>query len=173
MKYPGIPYLLFVLLNVYQINILSQTHNIQNITAPPNASNFAYPQSVFVDSYNGHIWVTDFDNNRVLRFDVSTLNAIDELKSPGVINGYFLSQNYPNPFNSGTQIVFYTSTSGNAQVEVFNIIGQKIASLFNSSVTADRIYTITFDGRDLPSGIYIYSLRTQNGSEIKKMCLLK
>lgn len=151
----------------------AQTENIQNILAPPTASNFAYPQSVFVDSHSGHIWVTDFSNNRVLRFDVSTLTSLDELQSSSSPSDYFLGQNYPNPFNPSTQIMFSTKTTGNASLEVYNLLGQRVATLFNEIATANTLYSMQFNAENLASGVYLYSLRTPNGIEVKKMCLLK
>jgi hypothetical protein len=141
--------------------------------AQTTANNFAYPQSIFVDSYNGHLWVTDFDHNRVLRFDVSTLTSMNDSQSPSILQNYFLGQNYPNPFNSETQIIFAAKTPGEVLLEVYNILGQKITTLFNEIVSANTTYSVSFDAENLPSGIYLYSLRTENGSDVKKMCLLK
>jgi DNA-binding beta-propeller fold protein YncE len=168
MKYPRIRFISLLLFFYCAVSFPQS-----KVVLPPTASNFAYPQSVFIDSYSGHIWVTDFDNNRVLRFDVSTLTGIDDLESPSVISDYFLGQNYPNPFNAGTQIIFSTKNSDEVLLEVYNILGQKIITLFNDVATAGTIYSIPFEAKDLPSGIYLYSIRTTMGSEVKKMCLLK
>ncbi len=153
--------------------IYSQSNLVQNITAAPSASNFTYPQSVFVDSPNGNIWVTDFDNNRVLRFDVSSLTDAIELHTSSLPTQYSLGQNFPNPFNSMTQIKFSTNLSGNVELVVYNILGKKVATLFNNNVTANTVYLITFDAKLLSSGIYFYSLITEQGSSVKRMCLLK
>ena len=59
-----------VLFGMYYVALYAQSKNDEVIKVPPTANNFAYPQSVFVDSPHGNIWVTDFSNNRVLRFDV-------------------------------------------------------------------------------------------------------
>jgi len=168
MKYTRIRFISLILF-FYSAAFFTQS----KVTLPPTANNFAYPQSIFVDSHSGHIWVTDFDNHRVLRFDVSTLTGIDDSESPSGLSDYFLGQNYPNPFNAGTQIIFSTKNTDEVSVEVYNILGQKIVTLFNEIATAGTIYTIPFEGKDLPSGIYLYSIRTTSGSEVKKMCLLK
>ena len=162
-----------LLLAVYQVATYSQTNIKNNINDPPTAKNFAYPQSIFIDSPNEHIWITDFSNNRILRFDVSSLTT--DIESNGTLSpsNYFLGQNYPNPFNSSTQIMFSTKSTGVVSLEVYNILGQKIITLFNKVTTANTVYSIAFDAINLPSGIYLYSLRTVDGTDVKKMCLLK
>ncbi len=173
MNYCRIRCFFLVLLGTYYVTAYAQTNNVRNTIDPPTASSFAYPQSMFVDSYSGHIWVTDFSNNRVLRFDVSTLTTIDESNTSSVLSGYFLSQNYPNPFNSSTQITFSNNSTGVLLLEVYNLLGQKVFTLFNQVANANTMYSITFDAKNLPSGIYMYSIRSATGIEVKKMCLLK
>ena len=162
-----------LLLVTYHVVTYSQTNVAHKITAPPTANNFAYPQSVFVDSPNGHIWITDFSNHRVLRFDVSSLTTVGESNTSPPPSYYFLGQNYPNPFNSITQITFSTKTTGAFGLTVYNLLGQKISTLFDEVAEANTLYSIGFDAKTLPSGIYLYSLRTANGNEVKRMYLLK
>jgi len=94
----------------------------------------------------------------------------EKLHSP---QDFFLNQNYPNPFNGSTQITFSTRLTGDVILSVYNLLGQKIITLFDDIATANTIYSITFDAKNLPSGIYLYSLRTIGGNEVKRMCLLK
>ena len=141
--------------------------------AAPGTSNFAYPQSLFVDSKAGHIWVTDFDNNRVLRFDVSALTDVKDKIENSAPTGFYLGQNYPNPFNPTTNISFSSKYSGKASLIVYNLLGQKVAVLFNETIHSGTVYSVTFNAKNLPGGIYMYALTTPFGSEIKKMCLLK
>ena len=167
-------YSLFIILfEMLQVFIFPQNNSKTNMAVPPNSSNFTYPQSVFVDTPNGHIWITDFDNHRVLRFDVSSLMSVNESEKIPSPQSFFLSQNYPNPFNGETQITFSTKLAGEAVLSVYNLLGQKVITLFDDIATANTRYSITFDSKNLPSGIYLYSLRTQNGIEVKRMCLLK
>jgi DNA-binding beta-propeller fold protein YncE len=160
-----------LLLATYHVTTYSQTNIAHNVTA--TASSFAYPQSVFVDSPNGHIWVTDFDNHRVLRFDVSTLTTAEKTFTSFFPGEYFLAQNYPNPFNPITQISFFVRNTTHASLTVYNLLGQKVATLFNEVAAANTVYSFSFDAKNLPSGIYLYSLRSSNGHEVKRMCLLK
>ncbi|MEO8232337.1 MAG: T9SS type A sorting domain-containing protein [Ignavibacteriota bacterium] len=153
--------------------VKAQSNYTQNVLDSPTASNFAYPQSVFVDSHSGNIWITDFSNSRVLRFDVSTLTSIDQLQYLSSPSDFFLGQNYPNPFNPITHIIFSTKTRGDVSLEVYDLLGQKVATLFDEITTSNTVYSIQFDAKKLSSGIYLYALRTSNGIEVKKMCLLK
>lgn len=173
MFYSKIRRSIILIILLFSGSVLSQSDMPKGNKSAPSATNFAYPQSVFVDSKSGHVWVSDFDNNRILRFDVSALTSVNESRNQESPSGFYLGQNYPNPFNPATQIKFSTKSSGTVILSVYNIIGQKIATLFNSYASANTLYSVTFDAKNLPGGVYLYSLRTPNGSEIKKMCLLK
>lgn len=87
-------------------------------------------------------------------------------------NNYSLSQNYPNPFNPSTQIRFTIPEKAHVKLEVFNLIGQKVADLINGEMNAGE-YSITFNANGLSSGIYLYRLQAGNFSSVKKMILMK
>jgi len=92
-------------------------------------------------------------------------------------DGFDLSQNYPNPFNPVTKIKFTIPAAGtqrtvSVQLEVYDILGRKIATLINEEKEPGE-YSVQFDGKNLTSGIYIYSLQAGNFIETKKMLLLK
>ena len=89
-----------------------------------------------------------------------------------VPTSYSLSQNYPNPFNPSTQIRFTIPEKTNVKLEVYNLIGQKVADLVNSELSAGE-YSITFNASGLSSGIYLYRLQAGNFSSVKKMILMK
>jgi hypothetical protein len=85
---------------------------------------------------------------------------------------YQLQQNYPNPFNPVTQISYSIENDGLVELEVLNILGERVASLVNEYKTKGS-YTIPFDASQLSSGIYIYRLRSKDFVSSKKMILLK
>jgi hypothetical protein len=97
---------------------------------------------------------------------------------------YVLYQNYPNPFNPTTKIKFNipqktviarsgaTWQSLMVTLKVFDITGREIATLVNEPLNPGT-YEVTFDGSNLPSGIYFYQLKTDNFLEAKKVILLK
>lgn len=83
-----------------------------------------------------------------------------------------LDQNYPNPFNPSTSIAFTLSETGNASLKVYNMLGQEVATLANTRLTAGS-YTYNFDASQLSSGMYIYQLRAENQTVTKRMTLIK
>ncbi|MDP1675454.1 MAG: T9SS type A sorting domain-containing protein, partial [Bacteroidota bacterium] len=88
-------------------------------------------------------------------------------------NDYALGQNYPNPFNPSTTITFAMKNTEHATVTVYNMLGQEVAILFNGLANANELYSLSFNARNLSSGMYFYSLRSSNRNEVKKMNLLK
>ena len=86
---------------------------------------------------------------------------------------FMLSQNYPNPFNPSTSFSFGVPTAEMVNVSVYNMLGQKVATLFNGIAAPNELYSLTFNGGGLASGTYIYALRSASRNEIKKMLLTK
>jgi hypothetical protein len=103
------------------------------------------------------------------------------VESDGTIpTEYALSQNYPNPFNPSTKINFSLPIESNVRLSVFNILGQEVKVLVDNQVQPVGSYNLTFDARDLPSGIYFYRLTAsavgegnKNFVDVKKMMLIK
>ena len=83
-----------------------------------------------------------------------------------------LRQNYPNPFNPSTTIEFSLPRKANIQLDVYNVLGKKVANLADGNYASGN-YSIVFDAKNLPSGIYFYQLKTDNYNEVKKMELIK
>jgi hypothetical protein len=84
-----------------------------------------------------------------------------------------LYQNYPNPFNPVTKIDYSVTKSDFIQIAIYNILSQKIQTLVNKFHLAGN-YTVDFNAKHLPSGIYFYSLKA--GEKIiatKKMILMR
>ncbi|MCP3685681.1 MAG: T9SS type A sorting domain-containing protein [bacterium] len=93
----------------------------------------------------------------------------DGIVLPGVTT---LNQNYPNPFNASTTISFDIVQSGNVNLSVYNLAGQKIESLVDGRMNAGR-HNITWDASTYSSGIYFYKLTTGDRTFTKRMTLLK
>ena len=83
-----------------------------------------------------------------------------------------LAQNYPNPFNPSTIISFSVPQSSNVKLSVFNVLGEEVATLVND-VKNSGTYEVEFNGSNLTSGIYIYSLEAGGMRSTKKMMLIK
>ncbi len=89
-----------------------------------------------------------------------------------LVTEYNLSSNYPNPFNPSTNISYSIPVKGNVLIKIYNSVGEEIAEPVNEIKSPGR-YTVKFDGTDLPSGLYLYSIRVNDFSAVKKMLLIK
>jgi len=97
--------------------------------------------------------------------------AVEEV--PDVVpTTFMLQQNYPNPFNPGTTIEFDIPQNGYVTMRVYNVLGQKVATLVNKPLDQGR-YSVTFDGSGLATGVYVYRLQVNDRTEVKKMVLSK
>ena len=89
---------------------------------------------------------------------------------------FVLYQNYPNPFNPTTTIDFALPEVANVALFIYNMPGEKVAELVNSSLQPGN-YSYQWDGEKAASGLYFYELKTESVSggfiSIKKMMLLK
>lgn len=85
---------------------------------------------------------------------------------------YSLSQNYPNPFNPVTRIKFSIPERTAAVLKLYDITGKIIAELLNSNLDAG-FYEFDLDGSNFSTGVYFYTLSTDNFVETKKMVLMK
>ena len=86
---------------------------------------------------------------------------------------FALRQNYPNPFNPATNITFDLPAAERVTLEVYNLLGQRVATLVDGQRFSAGTYTVPFDGSALSSGVYLYVLRTANRAETRSMVLLK
>lgn len=85
---------------------------------------------------------------------------------------FSLQQNYPNPFNPSTAISYTLPQASDVRLEVFNLLGQRVALLVNDRVQPGQ-HTVTFQAGNLSSGIYIYRLQADGFTQTRKMLLVK
>lgn len=105
-------------------------------------------------------------------FEVDLITGIDD-KVSSIPNEYKLLQNYPNPFNSSTKIIYELSIeSSNVKLKFFNVLGEEILIENLGRHTAGE-YEYIFNANNLPSGIYLYRLETDEFSSTRKMILLR
>jgi hypothetical protein len=98
-------------------------------------------------------------------------DAIEKL--PRILDEINVNQNYPNPFNPTTVISWQLAVGSHVELNIFNVLGQKIATLVNEKQTAGT-HTIEWDASKVSSGIYYYRLTTDQGYfQVRKMMVLK
>ena len=85
---------------------------------------------------------------------------------------FMLNQNYPNPFNPSTEIKYSVPVNNLVTINVFNILGQNVSSIVNEYKNAG-IYSVTFDGTNLATGVYFYTIEAGNYKDSKRMVLIK
>ncbi|MCH7878192.1 MAG: T9SS type A sorting domain-containing protein [candidate division Zixibacteria bacterium] len=110
------------------------------------------------------------------RLEIDPLTS-KESGEPIVPNSFSLSQNYPNPFNPSTKIRFSLPSSGQVSLEIFNILGARIATIASGQYPAGET-VVEWNGRNdngsiVATGIYFYLLISGSFVHTRKMALLK
>lgn len=109
------------------------------------------------------------DYSKVNMFAIGVLGLNGENGLPKV---FALQQNYPNPFNPVTTISYDVPKQAHIEITIYNILGQKVASLINEEKMPGS-YKIIFNASNLSSGMYIYTMQSEGFSSVKKLILLK
>jgi hypothetical protein len=89
-----------------------------------------------------------------------------------ISHDFALLNNFPNPFNAQTTLDYSLPVDGPVTLEVYDLLGRKIETLFEGFQSAGE-HWIIWDGGDQTSGVYFYRIRTENKTETKKMTLMK
>jgi hypothetical protein len=89
-----------------------------------------------------------------------------------IVYTYALHQNYPNPFNPVTTIKYQLARAGQVDLSIYNILGQKIATLVSEKQSAG-IYNVTWDASNYSSGMYFYRIQSDRYTAIKKLIVVK
>lgn len=132
-------------------------------------SDFEYDSEGRLAVENDWFFWESWERTQTLRF---TYALSTSSKSEENVKAFELSQNYPNPFNPSTTINYSISSSQEVSLNVFNVLGKKVAELV-SGVQSSGDHSITFNASNLPSGIYYYTLITNDFTETKAMTLIK
>jgi len=93
--------------------------------------------------------------------------------SSEIPGSYSLNQNYPNPFNPTTTIRFALPKTSSVTLKVYNVSGQLVKTLISNETVTAGTQEVKFNGENLSSGIYFYSIEAGNYKETKKMMLIK
>jgi len=140
--------------------------NWQNYSSITNSN----LNSIFFPSYNKG-WIAG-SNGVILHTDNNGgINSIEKY-SNFIPLKFSLHQNYPNPFNPVTKIKFDLPKSSNAKLIIYDLLGREVTTLVNEQLKPGS-YEAEWDGTNFASGIYFYSLVTDDFTETKKMVLIK
>ncbi|MBS1552625.1 MAG: T9SS type A sorting domain-containing protein [Bacteroidetes bacterium] len=124
-------------------------------------------------AYNSHYVFVMLNTGIVYRRPLSDFGIIGiQTISSEVPEKFTLSQNYPNPFNPTTHINFSVPKYGLVKITIYDINGREISTLANEEMQPGS-YKVDFDGSNLSSGIYYYTLTAEEFVETKKMMLVK
>jgi hypothetical protein len=85
---------------------------------------------------------------------------------------YALHPNWPNPLNASTMIRYDLPTAGKVSLTIYNLLGQRVATLFDGQQAAGS-HTISWDAADLPSGVYLCRMEACDFARTQKMVLIK
>lgn len=115
---------------------------------------------------------SEYSNEASLNF----VGVKEEQAAGEIPDEYSLSQNYPNPFNPSTIIKFALPEPAFTKIIVYDLLGGEIKLLVNEQLGAG-VYEINFDtefaGLLIPSGVYFYSIQSENFFQTRKMILMK
>lgn len=106
----------------------------------------------------------------IISYKRAVITSLDDNNE--LVNTIELAQNYPNPFNPTTAIAFNLPQATQVNLSVYNMAGQKVATLVNGVQAAGQ-NTVQFNASNLPSGVYVYRLVTAGNVLTKKMTLVK
>jgi hypothetical protein len=132
-------------------------------TTEPKAYSFT-DDKAGIGNYTYRLKQVDFDGS----YEYSNKINVD-VTGP---EQYSLDQNYPNPFNPSTLIKYSVAQDGFVNVSIFNLLGEKVATLVNSNMKAGS-YELNFNASQLSSGVYFYSIEAFDFKAVRKMMLMK
>ncbi|MCX6601954.1 MAG: C25 family cysteine peptidase [bacterium] len=161
-------------------DILCQYDQIANVDAENN-----YATVGIQDSYHrrglgltyANIYLPSVDTLRAGRAILFTTTPPDQFSDAPpprteVTRRFALHEAYPNPFNPRAELRFELSTAGRATLVVYDILGQEVATLVDGTF-APGSYQVSFDGRELPSGLYFARLISGANTQVRKLMLVK
>lgn len=150
--------------------------------------NYSFNETVFLTSQSSDLSVsfalgrniigTAVSKDKIIR--VKSVNKfvvnMDEIMTNDKVNllpkKYSLKQNYPNPFNPTTNIEYTVPFENYVTLKIFNSLGEEVSVLVDGQKSAG-IYNVTWNAQNFSNGVYIYTIRSGNFSDSKKMVLLK
>jgi aminopeptidase N len=171
--------------DTYLVN-LNITQNINK-----NPSFFAMPVKIKIYTQLGDTLVTLFNNAQNQDFQITVNGNPDSIKfdyggwilkdliiiptsveESSLQHKFALCQNYPNPFNPLTSIEYRVGSIEYVTLKIYDVLGNEVATLVNEEKPAGT-YEVTWNAKNLSSGVYYYQLKADDFIETKKLLFLK
>ena len=134
------------------------------------------PIIIMIENYRTQLcWNMFMANNEIQQMlDAIGWITIDvEEESGNIVRNFKLFQNYPNPFNAQTVINFNLAKSLPVTLEIYNVLGEKVVSIYSRQKLNSGEHKVKFNAENLPSGVYVYRLKAGDFRETKKMLLVR
>ena len=138
---------------------------------PEYITSYHEGRKVLIDKYNNlYVYGGSLDSAILLKYSISS-GIVNP--NQNIVEGYKLYQNYPNPFNSSTNISYSLRVKSLIMLKIYDISGKEITTLVNGYKPAGE-HKILFDAVNLSSGIYFYSMFSDNKLiDTKKLIIVK
>jgi len=155
----------------------------------PNSESGWHTQKFAVDSYitptdqvkirfeaadlgGGSVIEAGVDAFRLVKINCEPVDISEHENIADIPSSYQLIGSYPNPFNASTTISYGLPAASDVTLDIFNILGQKVATLVNGQQPAGY-YQIIWNAQNQATGMYFYRLKADNFSQTNKMLMLK
>ena len=123
------------------------------------------PNTIHIEDSWGYM---DFDY-----IEIRGQNLLTSTGSSGELAAeYHLGQNYPNPFNPSTVIPFSIANPSHVQLDVFDVVGRRVATLLNEPLSSGS-HEVRFDAGSFSSGVYFFRIQAGSFTKVNRMVLLK
>ncbi|MBN8584997.1 MAG: T9SS type A sorting domain-containing protein [Ignavibacteria bacterium] len=142
----------------------------------PN-SDVRFGDYIGIDAYDGKVipvWTDQrkgYPDQEIYTANLSGLIFVSPVSTEIPVR-YELYQNYPNPFNPVTKIRFDLPASAFTKIVIFDALGREVKTVFSQNLSAGK-YETEYNGSNLSSGIYFYTITSGDFIETKKMLIIK
>jgi len=161
----------------YQLQLSLESDFSTMVTDSSGITGTAYAAETDLESITDYYWRVRAQNNEsvsdwsdVFTFRTEMTTSVEG--ENGIPARFFLEQNYPNPFNPSTVIEFGLPNSSAVRLEVYDLIGQRVAVLVDEQ-KASGTHRVEFNASSLSSGTYMYRIQTDEFTRVRKMTLIK
>ncbi len=145
----------------------THTCNVGTFPIADSSSSFDFEKSVALAP--GEVRVTDWSTES----EIAAALGIDANAVADIPGTHVLKAAYPNPFNPQSQFTLAVAREQHVTAELYNVLGQQVATLFVGAVEANASQIIQIDGSDLASGVYVVRVAGETFSDALRVTLMK